>query len=253
MTRPDPAITPRDIEINPAAAAEFDPVATGLALLHESHNGALSTLDPGGFPYGVVTNILPDYDGSPVFFMARLALHARNIAADNRVSLALADFGRPDALTRPRLTLVGHAEQVAAGDFAGLSARYVARFPKSRLYLQLPDAALFRIRVLGVNIGGGPGRNASDISFDALRADLRGAEALIAAEAAEIDALNADPALVNALALAAGGNASRWRAIAIDPAGLVLAAGERLLRLRFAERVVTVDVLRATLRQMSAA
>ncbi|WP_112309508.1 HugZ family pyridoxamine 5'-phosphate oxidase [Pseudogemmobacter bohemicus] len=245
------AITPRDIEINPAAAAEFDPLATGNTLLHESRNAALSTLDPGGFPYGVVTNILPDYDGSPVFFMARLALHARNVAADDRVSLAFAAFDKPDALTRPRLTLVGHAKRVGEERFAALAARYAARFPKSKLYLQLPDAALFRVEVLGINIGGGPGRNASDIGFDAYRIDLSGAEALLEAEAETLAALNAKADQLSALAVAGGGAAGRWRAIALDPTGLVLAAGERLLRVVLPGRVVTPEGFLAAVVQMA--
>ncbi|SEB87905.1 HugZ family protein [Rhodobacter sp. 24-YEA-8] len=251
MPASEAAITPRDIEINPAAAAEFDPRRAGQGLLHESRNAALSTLDPGGFPYGVVTNILPDYDGSPVFFTARLALHARNIAADDRISLALAGFDRPDALTQPRMTLVGHAKRVGPERMEALSARYAARFPKAKLYLQLPDAALFRIEVLGVTVGGGPGRNASDIGFDAYRIDLAGAEGLIAAEGAVLAELNAVPSRLGALAVGVGAAAGRWKAIALDPAGLVLASGERLLRLDLPERVVTAEGFLAAVARMA--
>ncbi|MBJ2151180.1 HugZ family protein [Paracoccus sp. IB05] len=247
----DAAITPRDIEINPGAAAAFDPRGAGQVLLHESRNAALSTLDPGGFPYGVVTNILPDYDGSPVFFTARLALHARNIAADDRVSLALAGFDRPDALTQPRMTLVGHSRRVGPERMAALSARFAARFPKAKLYLQLPDAALFRIEVLGVTVGGGPGRNAADIGFDAFRIDLSGAEGLIADEGAVLAELNAAPARLGAMAVGAGAAAGRWKAIALDPAGLILASGERLLRVDLPERVVTAAGFAAALARLA--
>lgn len=219
MTSAHPSVTPGAARIDPAAAAPFDPVKAGRGLLHESRNAALSTLDPGGFPYGVITNLLPDYDGSPVFFAAALALHARNMRADDRVSLALASFARPDALAQPRMTLVGRARPVGAEAFAALQARYIARFPKSKLYFQLPDALLFRLEVTGLTIGGGPARNASGLEFTALRVDLSGAAALLAAESAVLAEVNAEPGLTAALARKAGAGGARWKAIALDPEG----------------------------------
>lgn len=247
------AITPRDIEIDPSRGKPFDPVAAGRTLLLQSRSGALSTLDPGGFPYGVATNVIADHDASPVFFAARLALHARNVAADSRVSLALADFGKPDLLTRPRMTLTGHARAVEGAAEERLRLRWLARFPKAKLYLQLPDAMLFRLEVLDVTLGGGPGRNAGKVTFRDLRIATDGAGPLLGAEAAEIAALNADPALPPALARAAGARAGRWRAVTLDPLGVDLSDGETLLRCGFPGRATTPAAFRAAVRTLAGA
>ncbi|WP_273691039.1 HugZ family protein [Ketogulonicigenium vulgare] len=165
----DDPITPRPAEINAALGAAFDAVACGRELLRNSPAAALSTLDPGGYPYGTVTNLAVMPDGTPVFFGAGLALHVRNILNDNRISLVLAPFGVKDLLTNPRMTLVGRAHRIAAGEDADARAAYLARFPKAKLYLQLPDAMMFRMEVTGVQLSGGPARNASDLTPAALR------------------------------------------------------------------------------------
>ena len=253
MTSPPArAITPRPKPVDPRAGAAFDAVAAGRAFLHQSRIAALSTLDPGGFPYGIITNVMPDADGSPVFFAARIALHARNLLADSRASLAWGEFGQADMLTRPRMTLVGHARPVPVEEEARLRARYLERFPKARLYLALPDALLFRLEVSGVTLGGGPARNAGALSFADLRHKTEGAEALIAEEPALLAALNADRGVTGALIAGPQTGphsgpttrAARWRIVSLDPDGLDLASGARLQRVSFGARVTSPADLR---------
>ncbi|MGG2478035.1 pyridoxamine 5'-phosphate oxidase family protein, partial [Rhizobium sp. BR5] len=106
-----PVITPRGTKIEPSAGAPFEAVRVARNVLHTSRTAALATLDPqSGYPYTTATNIGIEPDGTPFFFAAGLALHARNMEADPRISLTLAPFGKGDALTLPRLTLVGKAE-----------------------------------------------------------------------------------------------------------------------------------------------
>lgn len=245
------AITPRGLEINPLAALPFDSQQCARDLLHQTAVAAVSTTDPSGFPYGTLTNIVPGPDGQPLFFAAWLTLHARNLAADDRIALTLAAFGHADVLTRPRLTLVGRAQRLEGAALAAARRRYLARFPKAKLYLSLPDALLYRMEVAGLQINGGPGRNAAEIQAERLRIDLAGAEALLCEEEALLAQLNAVPGLAARLAAVAGGSVGasvqpgRWRITGLDPEGADLAGADRLLRLWSADRLTSVAAVEA--------
>ncbi len=167
-------ITPRGIEINIAAARPLDAIAVARTMLRSARTTSLATLDPSGYPYCTVTNIATDEAGVPYFFTALLSLHARNIERDQRISITVADMEK-DVMTTPRLSLVGRAERVPPDEFDRLGERYVARFPKAKLYLGLPDALLYRIRVEAVQLNGGPAQNANDVQPTDLVGDLAGA------------------------------------------------------------------------------
>ncbi len=162
------AITPRGIEINLEAARPMGAIGVARDLLHTTRVTTLATLDPSGYPYSTVTNLIVEPDGTPVIFAAGLSIHARNLEADPRLSMTLADH-TTDVMTTPRLTLSGHAERVQGPDVETLKASYQARFPKSKLYLALPDAILYRIRVQAVQLNGGPAQNANAVTPDDLR------------------------------------------------------------------------------------
>ncbi len=155
-----PPITPRGIEIDLDAARPLDAPGVARQLMRTTRTVTLATLDPSGHPYSTVTNLLVEADGTPVIYASSLAMHARNLLADPRVSLTLADMAT-DVLTTPRLSLVGRAVRVPTDQMDALKAVYTARFPKSKLYLALPDTILFRIAVEAVHLNGGPARNAN--------------------------------------------------------------------------------------------
>lgn len=236
-----PVITPRGAKIEPSAGAPFEAVRVARDVLHTSRTAALGTLDPvSGYPYTTATNIGIEPDGAPFFFAAGLTLHARNMEADPRISLTLAPFGKGDALTLPRLTLVGKAEQIGPDEVPLAIGRYIARYPKAKLYLSLPDTRLYRLRTEGVQINGGPARNASNITPADLRTDLSGAEELMAAAESEATRLNAIKGEASRLAVLAGAKSGRWTITSIDPDGIDLASASDLARLWFAERVTTL-------------
>lgn len=240
MTAPLPTpITPRGAELSPDAALPFEAIGAARALLRSARHGALATLDPSGYPHNTMTNVAIEPDGTPVFFTAGLAVHARNLEADPRCALSLAASG-PDMMTAHRLTLVGRAEP--AEDADALKALYARRFPKAKLYLGLPDARMLRLRVEGLQINGGPGRNASAVTPADLRCELRDAEALMAAAPALLDGLDAARA-----AAAAGAAPGAWRVVSLDPEGLDLGTESASARLAFPERVTSPEALVATL------
>lgn len=229
------AITPRGLEINTAAARPLDAIRVSRNLLLTTRVASFATLDPGGFPYNTATNLAVEADGTPVFFTAYLALHARNIEADPRASITLADHDS-DVMTTPRLTLSGVLERVTGPDFEALKETYAERFPKSKLYLSLPDTLLYRLRTQAVQLNGGPAQNANKVVPQDLVTDLSGAGELMAAAAALVADLNAQGAAAG-LARAAGADpAARWRVSTIDPEGINLSAPQGLARLWFANR-----------------
>ncbi|MES5043953.1 HugZ family protein [Rhizobium nepotum] len=245
-----PVITPRGAKIEPSAGAPFEAVRVARDVLHTSRTAALATLDPvSGYPYTTATNIGIEPDGTPFFFAAGLTLHARNMEADPRISLTLAPFGKGDALTLSRLTLVGKVELIDPNDVPLARQRYIDRYPKAKLYLSLPDTRFYRLRTQGVQINGGPARNASNITPADLRTDLSGAEQLMAAAAAEAARLNAIKGEASRLAVLAGAKTGRWTITSIDPDGIDLASTNDLARLWFEERVTTLKQLEKALAQ----
>lgn len=247
-----PPITPRTAKIEPSAGAPFEAARIARDVLLTSRTAGLATLDPAsGYPYNTATNIAVEPDGTPFFFAARLALHARNIEADPRVSLVLAPFNKGDALTLPRLTLVGMAELMGESEVEIAKARYIARYPKAKLYLALPDTQLYRMKTEGVQINGGPARNASNITPADLRTDLAGADGLMAAADEEIARINATKGEASRLAVLSGKKPGAWKVTSIDPDGISLASASDLARLWFSERVTDLNQLSKAVTQSS--
>lgn len=243
---PRTAITPRDVPIDPAHAAPFDARRAARDLFRTSRIAALATLDrDSGYPYSTVTNFSVEPDGTPVFYAAGVSLHARNLIADPRVSLALTRPGGLDVLNERRLTLVGRAWPLPSGAAAAVQERYRRRFPKSAAYLALRDARMFRVEIEALHLNGGPARNTDDLTPDDLRTDLAGAETLCRDELAEIRALNGNRQALAALSARAGGVRGRWRVTSIDPEGLDLAAEGAVGRIWFPSRINTPQGLRA--------
>ena len=94
--------------------ADFDPSRLARSLLRRSRQGALATLMAGsGDPYCSLVNIASHSDASPILLISRLALHTKNILADNRVSLMLDERAAGDPLEGARIMLAGRAEEAA--------------------------------------------------------------------------------------------------------------------------------------------
>lgn len=170
-----PAITPRGVEINVAAARPMDAIGVARTMLRSARTASLATLDPSGFPYNTATNIAVDGSGKPFVYMAGLSLHARNIELDDRISINIADMNK-DVLTTPRLSLVGRARRATGAEFESLKQLYVERFPKSKLYLSLPDSMIFYVETESVQLNGGPAQNANSVTPFDLVEDLVAAQ-----------------------------------------------------------------------------
>ncbi|MCW5693796.1 MAG: HugZ family protein [Pseudolabrys sp.] len=240
---------------NAPPAADFHAGRVGKELLRRIRAGTLATLDRNtGHPFASLVNVGTDADGSPVILISRLSTHTANLEADGRASVLLAETGKGDALTHPRLTVLGRFAAVAreAADEARLRRRFLAHHPKAQLYAGFADFAFWRMQVEAAHLNGGFAR-AADLTAADILTDIADAQDLIDAEEGAVAHMNDDHG--DALNLYAvklcGAPSGVWRCTGIDPDGLDLANGPLAVRLMFPQRVTDAAGLRRVLRQLA--
>src|SRR5687767_12183873 len=108
---------------------DFDPRRAAKRLLREARTGALATLMPGsGDPYCSLVNVATAADGAPLLLISQLAVHTKNILADNRVSLMLDERKQGDPLEGARIMLMGKA---VVTDDPAIRRRFLVRHPET--------------------------------------------------------------------------------------------------------------------------
>src|ERR1700742_1382498 len=232
--------------------ADFDPAQLARSLLRRRRQGALATLMTGsGDPYCSLVNIASHSDGSPILLISRLALHTKNILADNRVSLMLDERAAGDPLEGARIMLGGLAEE-AGDDAPVLRRRYLNAHPSAEAFVEFKDFSFFRIHPLGAHLVAGFGRIV-DLKPEQFLTDLSQAASLLEAEQGAVEHMNADHR--DAMALYAtrllGAEAADWRCTGCDPDGIDMQAGHATLRLDFPVQVSTPAALRQVLKQLA--
>src|SRR5215213_3743087 len=96
---------------------DFDASKLARSLLRRSRQGALATLmTESGHPYCSLVNVATHADASPILLISRLAVHTRNILADDRVSLMLDERAAGDPLEGARIMLMGCAVEPDVSD-----------------------------------------------------------------------------------------------------------------------------------------
>lgn len=248
---PLPGSMPNRIPEDARPPEGFDPVTIAKNLLRITRAGTLATIDRHtGHPFASLANIATDIDGSPVILVSRLSTHTANLERDGRASVLLAATGKGDPLAHPRLTVLGTFER--RDDEPRLPRRFLARHPKSELYAGFSDFSFWRLNVVSAHLNGGFAR-AADLTAREVLTRLDGADELVAAEDSAVSHMNADHR--DAAALYAtrllGQSDGAWRVTGIDPDGLDLAAGDRIVRLPFPHRVIDGAGLRQILKQLA--
>ncbi len=147
----------------PSVIRETDDEARGLArrLLRSARYAALSVIDPeSGFPSVSRVLLGTDTDGSAVILVSGLSAHTRALLADNRVSLLAGEPGKGDPLAYPRVTVQCLAQTVEreSAEHLKLRARFIARHPKARLYIDFPDFRFFCLVPQAASLNGGFGK-----------------------------------------------------------------------------------------------
>src|SRR6201994_1076966 len=233
-------------------SADFNPSRLARSLLRRSRQGALATLMAGrGDPYCSLVNLATYPDGSPILLISRLAVHTRNILADNRVSLMLDERGPGDPLEGARIMLSGRAEVADTANRKLLRRRYLSAHPSAEAYADFGDFAFFRIRPTGTHLVAGFGR-ILDLKPEQFLTDVSDATALIEAEQGAIEHMNADhrEAMNFYATKLLGAENADWRCTGCDPDGMDMQADRATLRLDFPARVTGPGELRKMLVQL---
>src|SRR5688572_12925520 len=229
---------------------DFEPRTAARTLMREARSGALATLMAGsGDPYCSLVNVATAVDGSPLLLISRLAVHTRNILADQRVSLMLDERKPGDPLEGARVMLLGTAAVTDAGE---ARRRYLARHPDAEMYAGFKDFEFYEMTMKGAHLVAGFGRIV-DLAPGDLMTDLAGAETLLAAEPEVIAHMNADhgeACRLYAVKLL-GAPDGDWRCVGCDPEGLDLQLDRAARRLAFPQRVASPGVLRQVLKQLA--
>src|SRR4029079_3518444 len=115
----------------------FDARATAKRLMREGRSGALATVMVGsGDPYCSLGNVATTIEGAPLLLLSKLALHTKNILADERVSLMLDERREGDPLEGARIMLMG----TCAKDSDRLSGpSYLRRHPEAEMFANFAD------------------------------------------------------------------------------------------------------------------
>jgi len=213
-------------------------------LLRRARTAALGTanLDPAG-PYVSLANMATDPSGYPIIFISKLAWHTRNILARPEGSLMVSEIpALGDALTGPRVTVMGRFEPVAAAEIA---LRYVCHHPAARDYLDFPDFSFWRLRPQKIHVVAGFGR-IETMEPDEVFLPENAAAAVMASANGAILHMNVDHAdaveLYAKHLLRAG--PGKWQITTIDPDGAHLQFEDKVLRLAFERPAEKGDDLR---------
>ena len=226
-------------------AAAPERVARGV--MRGADRAVLSTIGAAdGWPHGSLVLAALDTDVTPLLLISTLAVHTRNLAADDRVSLLFdGTAGYREPLEGPRVTVLGRAERTDSPD---LRARYLARHPGSALYADFTDFSLYAVRVEAAHLVAGFGR-IHRIERGGLILDPGLCTTLAAAEGGIVAHMNEDhgdalDAYANGLA---GRTGTGWRMTGIDPEGIDLRREDDRVRIPFDALVTDGAQARAAL------
>lgn len=133
----------------------FKPLELASRLMQTVRVGGLATLDAQGFPFASLVNAALDVQARPLLLLSELSMHTQHIRANPQVSLLLAERGKGDALTHPRLTLVGALEPC---EKSLVTESYLIVHPKSALYVNFADFGFWTMSITYAHLNGGFGK-----------------------------------------------------------------------------------------------
>ena len=121
------------------------------------HSGVLGTHSTSmpGYPFGSVVPFYLTPAGDAIIYISDIALHTRNIKANDKVSLTIFDAAEDDSQANGRVTIMGNAELANKED---VKAQYLRLFPQAKGYEKTHDFNFYVIRAERVRFIGGFGK-----------------------------------------------------------------------------------------------
>ena len=229
----------------PSAAEEARTIVAGTTI------GTLASLTAAGDPWASIVTYGLLGDGTPVLCVSRLALHGRNLAEDQRASLAVsAAIGDGvDPSDAGRITLAGQVEQPSGEQLEAARAAYHSAVSSGEVFTEFGDFTFWLLRPEQIRWVGGFGRMASTdpTRYAAAEPDPVAPNAAFAVEHLNDD--HADALLDMARAIAGHTDATAASCLRADRYGLDLDVrtprGRALARVGFATPATAPDGLRA--------
>lgn len=124
-----------------SAQAHRDPASAARELLRRERVGIISTLSVrhGGAPFGALAPYGLSSRGHPTLLISALAQHTRNVKADPRASLLVADSAAlaRDPRRAARVIVVGKVLPVPPAEEPDVRERYLALHPEAKDLLAL--------------------------------------------------------------------------------------------------------------------
>jgi len=147
---------------------KFDPVQSANEtaresarhLLRDSRFGTIATINENGYPFASIVNFALDRNDLPFLLVSRLSAHTKHLLADRRCSLLLGEPGKVDPLAHPRMTIISTASIIdpSSDEIIILQTLFLARHPKSALYIDFPDFIFIRLTMIEASLNGGFGK-----------------------------------------------------------------------------------------------
>ncbi len=209
-------------------------------LVAQVGTGTLATLSEDGSPWASFVAYAALGDGTPVLLVSSYAEHGRNLAADPRASLSVAEAPiGGDELDRGRVTVAGRVERT--DDLAAFTAAHRS----AEVYAGFADFAGYVLRVERVRWVGGYGRMDSVTAADYAAAEPDPVAGSAASAVAHMNADHADALLLMAQRLGGFPDAERAECVRADRYGFDLRVDGEACRVAFAAPVTEPGGLRA--------
>ncbi|THV21317.1 HugZ family protein [Peteryoungia ipomoeae] len=211
-------------------------------LLRGARFAAMGVIDPEtGFPSVSRVLIVTDIDGVPVILVSELSAHTQALSRDKRCSLMTGEPAKGDPLAHPRLMVQCLAEPVDhdSETHGRLRARFLARHPKTQLYIDFSDFRFVKLVPQRAALNAGFGR-AFHLDADDLLIENGPYEFLGSEDGLLLELGGQFPELASQIATGIYGAApGNWRFCTVDKAGIDISFNDLIVRHEFGQLVRT--------------